>query len=72
MWLIYFAHITLILVKASSEKGSQKIFDTKTVRNHINDVVIDIALNMIPKQSKVYGKIEFHMKVMVKNLLKYD
>ena len=51
---------------------SEKIFDTKTVRNQINDVVIDIAFNMIPKQSKVYVKIEFHMKVMVKNLLEYD
>ena len=59
-------------VKASSEKDSQKTFDTKTVRNQINDVVIDIAFNIIPKQSKVYEKIEFHMKVMVKNLLKYD
>ena len=39
-------------VKAPSENGSQKIFDTKTVRNQINDVVIDIAFNMIPKQSR--------------------
>ena len=40
-------------VKAPSENGSQKIFDTKTVRNQINDIVINIAFNMIPKKSKV-------------------
>ena len=32
-------------VRAPSENGSQKIFDTKTVRNQIIDV-IDIAFNM--------------------------
>ena len=71
MWLIYFAHMTLILLKPPLKKAV-KIIDTKTVRNQINDVVVDIAFNMIPKQSKVYEKIELHMKVMVKNLLDYD